>query len=87
MSLSSFDFKYANLKYQTIELFHLTLKSLVEKQVSINLSVINGIFAFFAKLNSSFLLEETVPFLSTYIRGCNNSQYCAISSLTGVTVS
>ena len=58
----------------------------MEKQNSINLSIINGIFAFFSKLNSSFLLEETVPFLTTYIRGCTNSQFCAISSLTGVIV-
>lgn len=74
------------MKYQTIELFHLTLKSLVEKRHNINLAILNGIFTFFSKLNSNFLLEETIPFLSIYIRSCTNTQFAAISSLNGVIV-
>lgn len=86
-NIISFDFKYANLKYQTIELFHLTLKALVECKKIINLTILNGIFIFFSQLNSNFLLEETIPFLSAYIRSCTSWQFNAISSLNGVIVS
>ena len=82
----SFDFKYVNLKYQTIELFHLTLKALVDRKKNINFAIVNSIFIFFSKLNSCFLLEEAIPFVSTYINSFNSLAFGDLSSLNGVIV-